>query len=305
MNSLERSIIATLSYFDIFDYPLTLMEIWKWLLVEPDQQSVSIEDIQQSLEQSDFLKKKIESKFGFYFLHGRKDIVEVRRERYSYAERKFHKAMKIIRIIRLVPFVKMVAVCNTLAYNNSRKQADIDLFIITKRKRVWQVRFWVTGFLRVLGLRPTPGKTQDTICPSFYIDEDHLDIEELAIKDDVYLPYWVVQVFPVYDQGVYQKFIEANQWVSNKLPNRLPITPSPRRRIKQINWLKNLLTVFCYFIPESLFKSYQMKIMPDKLKAMANKDSRVVVRDYVLKFHDDDRRQLFLDSWQKRLNQVI
>lgn len=301
MTPSEKSIIATLSYFDIFNFPLTLVEVWKWLLVA-EPAAPDLASVQQALEHSDYLRRAVETKNGFYFFRGRADIIQTRRERYSLAEHKYHKAVRLIRWLRLMPFVRMIAVCNTLAYNNSRREADIDLFIITTRRRVWQVRFWVTGFLKLCGLRPSPGNTQDKICSSFFVDEDHLDLRQLAVADDVYLPYWVTQVMPVYDQGVYRQFLEANRWVRAKLPNFLPIRPTSRRSVSRIGVWKKLINGICFFWPESLFKTYQMKIMPPGLKEQANKGSQVVVQDFMLKFHDNDRRQLFLNRWQEKMS---
>lgn len=312
MHPLEKAIISTLSYFDIFSYPLTLMEIWKWLYIEDDRQStdyglrpVKIIDIQQALSSSGYLKQRVEFKNSFYFLKGRSEIVTTRAKRYSLAERKFYKALRIIKILRFMPFVKMIAVCNTLAYNNSRRQADIDLFVITKRRRVWQSRFWITGFLTLFRLRPEPDKTQDTICPTFFVDEDNLDLKRLAFENDIYLSYWVKQLVPVYNEGVYDKFIKANLWADKRLPNCLPISPASRRFLEKIGWLKKIINAIGYFLPEHLFKKYQLKVMPEGLKQVANKDSRVVVKDYMLKFHDNDRRLLFLKRWQTRKEQVL
>ncbi|MFH1207315.1 MAG: hypothetical protein V1668_01785 [Patescibacteria group bacterium] len=312
MTALEKAIIATLSYFDIFDYPLTAMEIWKWLYVGGSQQTTdyglqqeSITDVMRVLETSEWLKSRVGELDGFYFLKGRQQIVDIRQQRYLWAEDKFHRALKIIRWLRWVPFVRMIGVCNTLAYNNSRRGGDIDLFIITGRHRTWQVRFWVNSLLKILKLRPSLGNTQDKICSSFFVDIDHVNLEQLAIRDDIYLPYWVTQVYPVYDEGAYTTFVQSNEWVRLVLPHWLPIEPVGRRQVRAYRWVKRLKELFFFFWPESLFRSWQEKIMPENLRAMANKDTRVVVNDSVLKFHDTDRRQSFLEQWRERKEQVL
>lgn len=321
MSSLEKAIIATICYFDVSDYPLTLVEIWKWLLdgyepramsfelikksAEPQAHNPKLTDVQKALDDSQYLKTKIETKNGFYFLKGRKDSVEQRKKRYNIAEQKFKKAIKVIRLLRYLPFVKMIAICNTLAYSNSQPEADIDLFIITTKQHIWQARFWVTGFLKIFGLRPSPQKTQDTFCASFFIDQDNLNLKKLAIENDVYLYYWITQVYPVYDEGVYQQFIGANRWIKDKLVNSQAIRPSYRRRLDQVGGLKNIFEAFGRLFPESIFKNYQLKIMPAKLREMANKDSRVVIQDYLLKFHDIDRREEFRNLFDQRLTEII
>lgn len=199
----------------------------------------------------------------------------------------------------------MIAVCNTLAYNNSRSQADIDLFIVSRRGRIWQTRFWVAGFLQLFKLRPQATKIQNKFCTSFFVDEDNLNLESLAISHDIYLPFWLAQLMPVYDDGIYQKFLSANAWIKNYLPNSLPIQPPARRFVKGVGWLKRLLEAFFTLWPEPWFKNFQLKIIPESLKILANCDSRVVINDGVLKFHGNDRRQLFLEKWQGKMKGLM
>lgn len=306
MKQLEKAIIATIVYYDVFDYPLTVVELWKWLIMNDmtGQRSVSIYDIQQALME-DILQLKLEVEHGFYYLKGRQTIITTRMDRYRLAERKYQRAKKIIRRLRFIPFVKMIGVCNTLAYNNSRPQADIDLFIITTPGRIWLVRFFVAGFLKVFGLRPSQTHTQDTLCASFFTDTQHLNMEKLTIADDIYLPYWVAQVVPVYDEGVYASFVSENSWIEATLPQTIAIDPPARRTVPTVRWIKWLFTIVVWLIPEKVFREYQMKVMPHRLRTMANTDTRVVVNDTMLKFHDTDRRQYFLDEWHKRMAVVL
>ena len=56
------------------------------------------------------------------------------------------KSTFFLPFIQTVPFIKMVAVCNTLGYDNAAKDSDIDLFIIAKRGRLFIVRFYFYCF---------------------------------------------------------------------------------------------------------------------------------------------------------------
>ncbi|MDP2683564.1 MAG: hypothetical protein Q8P20_00765 [bacterium] len=298
MKETSKAILSTLAYFDIFDYPMTEFEIWKFLFFEQKtSEKIEYMDVRNLLLRND-LKDKVDFKDGYYFLRGRDDIINTRRRRYALAERKYMKAMRVIKVLRFFPFIKMIAVCNTLAFNNSRREADIDLFIITRRKRVWQSRFWVTGFLKIFKMRPRQDKSQDTICSTFFVDEDHLNLEKLLINEnDIYLKYWIRQVVPIYNEGIYDRFWQENSWIDNNLPNILSIDTSPRRKVKKLSWCKRIINIIALLLPEKLFKNYQLKIMPAKLKELANQDTRVIVSDCMLKFHDNDRRAIFLDKW--------
>ena len=311
MNNLQSAIVRTVVFFDIFDYPLTLMEIWKWLYITDGSQIARkyLADIKNELTQ---ITDTIEAKNGFYFLRGREQIIRTRLARYGLAEEKYKKAVKFIKIIRLIPFVKLVAVCNNLAYGNASGASDIDLFIIAKQNRVWSARFWVIGVLKLFGVRPAATSKKDTIDATFFISEDALNIEELMINsnNDIYLAYWAAQLAPVYDpDGLSEKFRRENGWLKNYLPNNIGYELNWRRQVKRnrgtalVNRLVNLL--FNWPAWEKIFKNYQLKIMPRILQEMMNKDSRVVVNDKILKFHQTDRREEYRDKFNYLVNRLI
>ncbi|MDD5039697.1 MAG: hypothetical protein PHY34_00945 [Patescibacteria group bacterium] len=308
MDALEQAILKTLCYFDIFDYPLTSFELWKWLYTgaeNRDLAAVTLVDIVALLETSAPLRGAVSAKYGFYFLTGRDGIVHQRMDRYRFAEQKFSRTVRMLKLLRFVPFVRMVGVCNTLAFNNSRPDADIDLFIITRHGRIWQSRFWVVGLLRLLNVRPRPGRTRDTFCASFFLSDDALSIEQLQLRDDIYLPYWTAQVVPVYDDGAYDRFVAANNWVWKTIPHWITVAPTPRRTVQPVRWLQQFTQALCALVPESIFKKYQLRIMPARLRDVANKDSRVIVTDRMLKFHDNDRRSVYLAEWRKRAARIL
>lgn len=56
----------------------------------------------------------------------------------------FQRAEKYIRKIAKIPGIKMVAICNSLSMFATNADSDIDLFIVTERKMIWFVRFFVT-----------------------------------------------------------------------------------------------------------------------------------------------------------------
>ena len=162
--SIEKNIIKSICYFDIFDYPLTLPEIHQWLF----QIKTNLSDLKSVFEQSEFLKEKIGQKDGFYFLNGREEIIEIRKKRKEISEKKIKRAKKICKwLLFFNPFVKGVAVCNDLAYFNAPENSDIDLFIITQKNSIWAARFFLVFSLKLFGLRPTEKNKKDKICLSF------------------------------------------------------------------------------------------------------------------------------------------
>jgi len=301
-NNLEKSILETVAYFDIFDYPLTVVELWKWLYQSGrGEERSDISEILDILENSVRINSLVGSRRGFYFLRGREAIVELRQARYNLAEKKFRRALRVGFFLKRLPGIKMIAVCNSLAWSNAGEESDIDLFIVTKKGKIWTTRFWAAGLLKIFGLRPSEKTTKNKICLSFFADEENLNFEKISLgQPDIYLIHWIAQIAPIYDAGgIYQKFLEANSWIKKYLPNYFGVEPSRRRRLGRP---KLALNFFGW--GEGLFRRIQLRAMPAKLREMANIDSRVIVNNSMLKFHANDRRAEYRDKWAKQVSKL-
>lgn len=304
MNELEKNIFKTIVWFDIFDYPLTAWEIYKWGYGKKSDIKNQISNIKESLEKSEELKKLISYKDGFYFLKWRDDLVKIRKERYLLAEKKYKKLLKITNILTHLPFVKLIAVADGLSYSNSKEGDDIDLFIITSKNRIWLVRFLSILILKFLKVRPTLSDKKDKICLNFFITEENLNLKKICLSEkndlpDIYFIYWLAWLYPIYTEGdIWEKFVEANYWIKKYLSNYYPQESISRRKII----LKPIYRFFKRFcekihsksfngLSEKFYRWLQLKIMPKHLKEITNKNTSVIINDQILKFHDKDRRE--------------
>ena len=305
---MNKQQIATIVYFDQFDFPLTEAELKRWSFSEFVLDSVGIglnksSPFGRSLDMSS-IRREIESKQGFYYLQGREEIVETRKQRYIIADHKFQRALKFAKLFRLLSSVRMIAVCNSLAFSNARTTSDIDFFIVTRPGTIWLTRFWLQAFLRLFRLRPHDHgvSIEDAICLSFFTTEDNLDFENLQItKPDIYLALWLSQLITVYDpDNIYNEIWQRNSWVRDILPEAQAYNLAPQRRIAYTAWSKVFTLLTCGFL-EKKFKKIQKKLLPDSLRIMANKDVRVVINDKMLKFHSNDRREEMYNKWREKL----
>ena len=316
MQKLQLSILAVITYFDLFDYPLTSTEVWKYLWHEETTEIETSEIV--SLKSRDTIslvgiidelgklekEGRVASGNGFYFLPGRETLIKTRNLRHVIAYRKWRRALRIIRILRMFPFIRMIAVANTLAYDNADDGSDIDLFIVTKTERVWTARFFVILFLQLFGLRPNAKTRRDKICACFFVDEDHLDISNLALpgEPDVYLNYWIATLWPVYNAyGVYEKFFEANAWARKNVPNIHPIIPNVFRRIDRTRVPLVYKGHPCNSFHESFYRRLQENRFPEEIRSRLNKDTTVIANDHVLKFHTHDRREEYRRKFLERM----
>ena len=156
---LERAILETLAYSDVFDYPLTLDELHRFLTLP-----ATVPEIQKSIIDMD----DVAFANGFYFLAGRSEIVDIRNQREENSRKAFRRAMFYGRILGRLPFIRMVALTGSLAMLNLSKNRDMDYMLIAKPGRVWTARAFALLFARVTRL------CGDVLCPKVIISENAL-----------------------------------------------------------------------------------------------------------------------------------
>ena len=281
---LEKAIVKVIAFFDLFDYPLTVYEIWENL-----DKKTNLGDILNILGKMDSV---VSGKDGFYFLSGRAEIIVIRQKRYNYSYCKIKIAQRFVRLFRLLPSVKVVAVANSLGQYNLRDGSDIDFFIIAAPRRLWLSRLYCTGLAKILNSRPTIKTKKDKICLSFYVSEDHLDISDLRLSGtDPYFDYWRRNLVLLYNKKrTYERFLVANNLKGGSATDLVPVYP-PR------------LGFFLNFF-EDIAKKIQLKIMPAALTAIMNKSDGVVVNDSVLKLYREDRRRVYAEKYGKKINEI-
>lgn len=301
MDANEKSIINTLSYFSVFNYPLTAIELWQYLITDKNDK-VSFEAFLNTIARLKNKNALIEKQGFLFFADSEKDI-EKRQQNYRDSFAKYEIAKKIVKVFSIIPFVRAVFVCNSLAYNNSCVDGDIDLFIVVKNKRLWLSRFLVLGILKIFHLRPLKNNKKNKIDPTFFINEANLALNDISLNEDIYLRYWLAQLLPIYDpNNLLTKIREQNHELLNKFPNYLPVQPYSRRLVKSgtvVNIVRQILALILNFnFLEKTTKTVQLKIMPQLLKTQLNKNKGVVANEKMIKMHSNDRRQEYYDKWR-------
>jgi hypothetical protein len=326
---LEEAIVRTIAFFDLFSYPLTVFEIWKYLDIKCELSEImeSLDNITEKSPNSLFERERIGNKNGFYFLIGREEIIKERMARYNYTDRKFKRAVWVAKIFKFIPWIKMIAIGNIIGAHNLKKESDIDFFIITENKRIWISRFFCVLIIKILGLRPNHEKTKDKICLSFFVSEEDLNLERLMLKKeypetqrdpssrapqddkigkDIYFIYWLAGLTSIYDRdNTFEKFINKNDWLKNYLPNWQSSEASHRYDAGQgFSWFyRDTIDMFFGGL-EKRIKEFQMEIMPRQIKDMMNLDNRVVVDDGIIKLHVNDRREEYLEKFKMQKSRL-
>ena len=322
--TLRQSILNTLAYFDLADYPLTKEELFSFLW--SDSATASTDKQPPNTNYSDFLNAltdlNLDSKFGYYFLPGREKIVEERRRKLLISEQKLKIARRAAKLIRSIPFLKAVFVCNTAGSAQANEDSDIDFFIVTEKNRIWITRLLVTFVLELFRLRRTGKRVKNKICLSFYVTVYSLDLANLRVADDdIHFAYWLNQMLPIFDpENYYLKFLQANSWTKVYLPNidvsfraygcHLPLTKREREGVAEIGrfgkiwkkvWEKMWEGSYGDLIDLQAKKIQLAKIKFSGKPIDRGADKGVVISDSVLKFHEKDTRIAYREAWKQKI----
>jgi len=201
----KHDILATLSYFDIFDYPLTQIEITQFLKNTYSQREIT--RALNSLSLETWIYKFDE----LYTLQNNHALINRRREGNKKARNMLKTAQKIAGFLSAFPFVKGIAVSGSLSKNCADEKADIDFFIITEANRLWLARTFMMLFRKLAVLF----KKQDWFCMNYYVDETALEIEE----KNIYTAIEIATLLPFRGNKPFQEFFKQNNWTKNLLPN--------------------------------------------------------------------------------------
>jgi hypothetical protein len=224
-----RAVFHTLAYADVFDYPLTTPEVYRYLT----STTASIEEVTQALSDESLF-----SPVGQYFtLRGREEIVEIRKRRAQVAAGLWPKAARYGRLIAMLPFVRMVAVTGSLSMNNTDEGKDIDYMIVTEPKRLWTCRalsLLIARFAKLEGI---------SLCPNYLVTTNALELQEHSL----YVAHEVAQMIPISGVETYEEICQLNRWIYGYLPNAsgMPALPQGVKPVKRTFIIqKNLETIF-------------------------------------------------------------
>lgn len=216
MNNILKAIFRTLTYADIFAYPLTRSEIWKYLIADKE---ICLALLARELAIT-VGKRQIVSDGRYYFLPGRNQIVAIRRRRGLSSRKKTKIAFRVAKWLKLIPTIKMVAITGALAMDNSEKDDDIDLLIVTAKKRLWLTRLLTIFLVELVAQRRRPNDKEfkDKICLNMFLDEENLPVPQA--ERNLFSAHEACQLKPIWNRGdTYKRFVKANKWTTQYLAN--------------------------------------------------------------------------------------
>ena len=202
---LRSSILKTLAYFDLFNYPLALQDIRYFLDVEAGEATIERE-LHSLLWQG-----RVYRTGEYYSLQDNPALAERRQKGEIHADELLVIAARNARLLYQFPFVRGICISGSLSKRCADERSDIDYFIVTKANRLWIARTIMHLYKKLSYLRGY----QHRFCMNYYIDEEALEIEEKNIFTAIEL----LTLMPMCGNGSLDRFFEANTWTTLYLPH--------------------------------------------------------------------------------------
>ena len=294
---MKEEILSTIAYFNFFNYPPTIEEIYFFLKKRTTKKKVTenlIELLQRKkIEKIRDFNNIIRFKLGFSYRYtieeyGIKSINKNKRLKIkTYNERYFFSRKKLlnwrfrfyIKLLSFVPHIKLVGLSGSLSMMNASLEDDIDLFIITEKNRLFTGRFVAIILAKILGIHRSYNKRYklniacytDKVCLNLFFDESDLAVPDF--KRNEYVAHEILQMKPIVNKdSVYERFLAANSWVFGIFPNakeneKFKINPRIWR-VKSKFKIKNFLSNFKFLTVVLRFAFYIFNFLAFEVESM-------------------------------------
>ncbi len=312
---MRDSILATLIYYDILDFPLTLLEIKKYLInparfkiLPQPVGEISLSDIQKELD-SLISGNRIGQKNGFWFLKGRDILYEKRIEKDKIASAKWKKFLKISKWFAIVPYLRGIMAGGSMAYNNTTKDSDFDVLVIAKSGRLYTCRIFLSLIASLFGARR---KRFDLVAPDKFCFNHYLTDGNLNIKhESLYNAQSYANLKPVLiGEELFKRFFGENIWLNKYVYNFRPASNFVLRIIKPSFVLtifakikETFLNLFLGGWLEAILKHFQQKRIKNN-PATYESGGRVVFNDNELEFHPRSFEKILLAKYNSGLKKM-
>jgi predicted nucleotidyltransferase len=257
ISSLGKSIIRTLAYYDIFNYPLTSEEIYHNLQTN----SVSLQDVSNEIEN---LSKNniVYKKNSFYLLTNNDNYIERRIAGNKLAEKKINSAYRMTKFIAKFPYVRGIMLSGSISKGYMEKDSDVDYFIITNPNRLWVTRLLLMLFKKIFLLN-----SKKVFCINYFVDTETLEIEE----KNIFTATELATLIPTYGTELYNKLHSKNSWIKDFYPN------FPKRETVKVTDHK--ISMIKTFFEKLLNNSFGDKL-DDFAMRLFEKSNRIKYRNY-------------------------
>lgn len=276
--------IRQIIYYQLFKHPLRIDEIDGGADTQEDLDKLVSQNILYQLD-------------NYYSIVDIKKNIEKRLIGNEFYDEMMPRAIKRAKFIYQFPFVEGVYISGSMSKGFISENGDVDFFIITKPGRLWLCRTLLILFKKVF-----LANNRKLFCLNYFIDFDHLEIEE----KNIFTATELITLLPICDSGINKQFNKENNWVRDFYPK----TPFRQTLLGKLK--KNTLTKFLELLLSSLVGNWleqismklTLKVWNDKFGDFKPRDFDLALksRSYVSKHHPQNFQKKVLSEFVLQVN---
>jgi glycosyltransferase involved in cell wall biosynthesis len=285
----DWAIAATVAYADLFDAPVSDVEIARGCLGA----RLEAAEVRQRAARRPLADVVRLHPGGDLTLRGRDALVARRAEGIARTAELLDRHRPVIAGLASLPFVRMLALSGGTAHRNSRGGDDIDLFVVAAAGRVF------TAYT-MLFLASRLTRTRGIVCPNYVVDEDHLAI---AFHHDLFTAHQALALVPIAGLPTFERLVAANQdWVRAFFPGYVPRQPAAVTEASRAQrWAEAAIRLGGGAVEQALGVAWRFRL---GRRAARARHADVVLSGGILKMHLSDHRRRVLVRFQQRLDEL-
>jgi hypothetical protein len=200
-----------------------------------------------------------------------------------------------------MPGVRFIGVTGSLSMHSATPEDDIDLLIIAARGRLWLTRALVLMVLWAMRVkRADDGRPEhpNQACANIFLSEDDLTLPD----HNLFIAHEICQMLPLLGPHTYQRFLDANNWVRDFLPQWEPAASMWQDR-RDLRWIQRAAEATLKPAGDML----EREAMRRQLTRIQGKHARghnpdVKLSPTQLRFHPRDISQCIVGEFEARWN---
>lgn len=284
LQPVKAAVLKTLAFADVFDYPLTMEEIHAGLI----ECRAARHNVKQALAEL-IAEHRIGLAGNAYFLQGRSQISRLRKKRNSETEHLLFKNERMLQRICNFPGVKAVAISGAAAFGNCNSDDDIDLFIITEKKRLWTVYTFLALLFKIT-------RQRRIFCLNYMISEDCNE----NLSETLFTAHQITHLRPIFNPQAIGLYKKQHKWTDRYLPQKGTLPPIPIAVSATSNGIIRKILQLRLF---DLFELFAFKVYSFHIRRITkNCDTKSVeVSRQKIKLFTNDHSDSVMQAYAKRL----
>jgi len=279
----DRAIKRTLAYSSVFNYPVSIYQLYTFLITRKNYEYDFFHKSLRRLVKS----KKIKAKNGKYYLPGMRPVSWKLRSKYSKDLMK--ETVLGVNLLKNIPWIKMITVTGAVAARNAAKDDDIDIMIVTEKNRVWLTRFFTYFILKIIGKYGHGKRDKRKFCCNLFVDESAMKWGKA--KQNIYIAREFLSMHPLYDRdNTYLKCLDENSWALKHFYNYKIEFPKKHvgrflNKSKIVDGIENL-------------------VRKAQLNYMKSKKTTEITTKHLIHFNKNDHTSGILSEYKERLSGI-